>query len=564
MRKFAKASVLATLGLSVAMTGLSVPVFAEEASGPRKIVTFIDEGTTVSQQIVYDSDCLYEPEALGKDGYVFRGWFDGDEEADFWTCDQTVSEDRETKTYTAKYVEADFRVNFMVSDDTLETTVFSSQQIANGDTASEPTETPERAGYEVTGWMDENGNDFDFSTPITENIDLYPIFSPAETTYKVFIYKENEDDEGAYVLVDDDELTDLTGNTISLSDDDIDSYLTGLKNNAYYELDEINYVDETVKADGTSKVEVYFKRKEYTIVLTNNNYYRIYTGDQNRGATYTITGIKIGASVSDWPTSVRQYPYGIFNVVNNYDGWKLNGGSLILGKTQTIYTAEMLGDGSKDTLTYTLVMPQWQGNPWTGFTDANEPNQEETSVDSDTEIEEEENEPEEDPVYVIVEVEYVGYDYSGASSVKRDVYKFVRGEGGLTLVPSYDGEYPETTDAFVGWTYDDLSLPYQSHHTSADYFFENDLVDIDALAAIFCESEDEDCTVRLFATFDYEPEDGWFQEIEDDEEEVEEVEEEEENPLTLDEIYNVIAIAILVTVGLGVALFALKRDSKEA
>ncbi|MBQ3430130.1 hypothetical protein IJG21_01760, partial [Candidatus Saccharibacteria bacterium] len=113
MKKLAKSLFGVVAGLSVAATGIYAPVFADEAEEPRKIVAFVDEGTLVSQQIVYDGDCLYEPEALGKDGYVFRGWFDGEEEADFWTCDQTVSEDLETKTYTAKYDKADLRVNFM-------------------------------------------------------------------------------------------------------------------------------------------------------------------------------------------------------------------------------------------------------------------------------------------------------------------------------------------------------------------------------------------------------------------------------------------------------------------
>ena len=553
MKKLAKSLFGVVAGLSVAATGIYAPVFADEAEEPRKIVAFVDEGTLVSQQIVYDGDCLYEPEALGKDGYVFRGWFDGEEEADFWTCDQTVSEDLETKTYTAKYDKADLRVNFMASEDRLGATVFSSQQVAEGGAAAEPTDTPERAGYEVSGWEDKDGNEFDFSTAVTENIDLYPIFSPAETTYKVFIYKENEDDEGEYKLVDDDELTGLTGSEISLSEDEINAYLSGLKNGAYYTLDKTEG-DTTVKADGTSAVKVYFKRRSYDLVFdfasNRLNLLRFLVDGERKEAGYTISGVKIGQTIKGWPSGI------VFGWVDYpFSGWNVENTSTYLRDPQTIVSKELLGDGTKTKLNIRNLEL---------FEDLSVQRLDGTTPESDEEIELEENEAKTDPVYVIVQVQYIDYDYSGVPNIHTDEYKFVRGEGGLALVPGYTGKYPEDSDSFVGWTpYDNWDLPYQSHHTSADYFFENGLINVDAFAEIFCESEDEDCTLRFFAAFDYEPEDGWFQEIEEEiEEEVEEEEIEEENPVTLDNISSVVVVAMLAVAGLVGSLVVLKK--KEA
>lgn len=63
-------------------------------------------------------------------------------------------------------------VTYTVTFDTDGGSDVPSQTIESGNTATQP-EDPIKEGYTFNGWVDNNGDPFDFDTPITSNITLY-------------------------------------------------------------------------------------------------------------------------------------------------------------------------------------------------------------------------------------------------------------------------------------------------------------------------------------------------------------------------------------------------------
>ena len=54
------------------------------------------------------------------------------------------------------------------------------QEVKHNETATEP-DAPTREGYDFAGWVDEDGNPYDFSTPVTDSVKLTATWTPAPT-----------------------------------------------------------------------------------------------------------------------------------------------------------------------------------------------------------------------------------------------------------------------------------------------------------------------------------------------------------------------------------------------
>ena len=129
-------------------------------------VTFmLDEETEYGEpQTVADGEMASEPKMPEKESYRFLYWYlDDDEEAfDFET---KITEDI---SLTAKWINT-YTVTFMVDDQKYDEL----QIVDEGDTAEEPDNSPEKEGYTFFGWfLDDEEDEFDFETPIMENIIL--------------------------------------------------------------------------------------------------------------------------------------------------------------------------------------------------------------------------------------------------------------------------------------------------------------------------------------------------------------------------------------------------------
>ena len=124
-------------------------------------VTFdADGGNAVSPQEVKKGEKATEPIAPQKDGYVFGGWYLGN---DKWLFDSEINA---SITLKAKWEKAPVTVAFNSNGGS----AVSSQEIKGGEKATAPT-APSRSGYVFKGWY-LNGSLFSFDTAVTESITL--------------------------------------------------------------------------------------------------------------------------------------------------------------------------------------------------------------------------------------------------------------------------------------------------------------------------------------------------------------------------------------------------------
>ena len=120
-------------------------------------------GTPVDAQTVGDGDKATEPAAPTRDGYTFKGWWNGDTAYDFA---QPVTGDL---TLTARW-ERDAPVMHTVTLDAGNGSQPVRVTVVDGEPVGRPSD-PTREGYVFKGWMFD-GQPFDFTTPVTGDITL--------------------------------------------------------------------------------------------------------------------------------------------------------------------------------------------------------------------------------------------------------------------------------------------------------------------------------------------------------------------------------------------------------
>ena len=155
--------------------------------------------------------------------------------------------------------------------------------------------TPTKPGYTFGGWYNgstkvENG------TQITKPMTLKAHWTPKQVSYTVIHYWENADDDG-YSFHESQELQGLTGKTTEAV---AKSYTTSGKNiHGESVTDKVftasTISQKTIKGDGSTIVNVYYKRKTYTMHFKERR--------NSRKDLSTITK-KWGQSISkkEWPT----------------------------------------------------------------------------------------------------------------------------------------------------------------------------------------------------------------------------------------------------------------------
>ncbi|MCR4897820.1 MAG: leucine-rich repeat domain-containing protein [Acholeplasmatales bacterium] len=128
-------------------------------------------------------------------------------------------------------------------------------------------------GYHFLHW-DYNGQEFNFNTIISDNIDLYPVFEANENTkYTVKYYLQNiYDDE--YALIDSVEYQGQTDSSI-----DIDECANALldEGKTYLRWDGDSYI----KGDGSSTLEIYYHRQTYLLYVGSDNHISCQTYNQH-------------------------------------------------------------------------------------------------------------------------------------------------------------------------------------------------------------------------------------------------------------------------------------------
>ena len=197
---------------------------------------------------------------------------------------------------TSVNVYAIIKEGYWISFDSDGGSIVDSQFVLNGDklTLNEST-TPTKPGYTFDCWYD-GSSKVENGATVTNPMTLKAYWNAAEVSYTVIHWWENADDDG-YSFHESEELHGLTGeSTAALAK----SYTTSGKNIRGESVwDKVftatSILQKTIKGDGSTIVNVYYKRKTYTMHFKERW--------NSRTDLSTITK-KWGQSISknEWPT----------------------------------------------------------------------------------------------------------------------------------------------------------------------------------------------------------------------------------------------------------------------
>ena len=135
----------------------------ENVNASENIGVAITNGGTFAENTTFEKSKLATPE---KTGYTFKGWYDNAE-----LTGNAVTTPATNKTYYAKWeAKRQYTVSFNLNGQTGTAPV--AQTVYEEDTATKPAD-PTAKGYTFIGWVDTNGNAFDFTKPVTANTTLY-------------------------------------------------------------------------------------------------------------------------------------------------------------------------------------------------------------------------------------------------------------------------------------------------------------------------------------------------------------------------------------------------------
>ena len=151
-----------------------------------------------------------------------------------------------------------------------------------------PNPDPTRAGYSFAGWYrnaDYTGDPYDFDSEVTGDLTLHAKWTPATAKYKLMFYIEHANDDGydlkivhekegptetVPVIEDLDKAfadDDFAVKGVLMNDTKLRSYVYEQRKTEQWIAD--NHV--TIKGDGTTTVNVYYRRSRYTVYNHSNN-----------------------------------------------------------------------------------------------------------------------------------------------------------------------------------------------------------------------------------------------------------------------------------------------------
>ena len=344
------------------------------------------DGAEVSRQIVKKGDTLYQPDSPVKDGYKFTGWFVGASELTFGTVgeisesaqinvdagftevlyvffadtngrivhtkegvkgdviktdDVTYGLENTTHAITGWYLEGSYQTPVdSVTLDKENITVYAkvepghwlhfdsdggtyvAPQFYSADaTTAKPNVEITKPGYTFSHW-EYNGAQFNFGSPLTENITLKAHWNVnTSTRYTVIHWQENADDDG-YSYVENETLYGTTGAQ------------TSARAKTYNGFTVQAITQETIKGNGATIVNIYYTRNVYEV-----KFYRR-TSSWNSGwseITNNRISAKYGANIRD------QWPGGQWKVSPSGSVYQTNIDVMPLGGTNFYETSQYNG-----------------------------------------------------------------------------------------------------------------------------------------------------------------------------------------------------------------------------
>ena len=159
-------------------------------------------------------------------------------------------------------------------------------QFVTGNTI--PPADPARPGFLFEGWYEESGKQFTFGSPLTSNITLIAHWtSNTSTKYTVIHWQENADNN-EYALRESEEKSGATGAPTTAAAKSYEGFTAQ------------TITQQTINGDGSTIVNVYYKRNVYDVKFYENKGWWIFD-DWKEKTGYRITA-KHGANISKkWP-----------------------------------------------------------------------------------------------------------------------------------------------------------------------------------------------------------------------------------------------------------------------
>ncbi|MEF2655392.1 MAG: InlB B-repeat-containing protein [Eggerthellaceae bacterium] len=142
---------------------------------PSYKVTFTGNGITDSFVFANENDTIAAPAAPVREGYDFKGWFDGETE---WAFGADGTKVTEPVTLTAKW---DAQSRIVTFDDCIKSTSNKVETVSYGDKVSKPAD-PVLDGWKFEGWFSDTAltQEYDFNAAVTSNIVLYAKWSKVD------------------------------------------------------------------------------------------------------------------------------------------------------------------------------------------------------------------------------------------------------------------------------------------------------------------------------------------------------------------------------------------------
>ena len=182
-------------------------------------------------------------------------------------------------------------------------------QFVTGNTI--PPADPARPGFSFEGWYEESGNRFTFGNQLTSNITLIAHWtSNTSTKYTVIHWQENADNN-EYAFRESEEKSGATGAPTSAAAKSYPGFTAQ------------TITQQTINGDGSTIVNVYYKRNVYEVKFYVDKGWLIYNWKEK--TEYRITA-KYGANISKkWPGGIWTTSPGGSTFQANIDTMPLNG-----------------------------------------------------------------------------------------------------------------------------------------------------------------------------------------------------------------------------------------------
>ena len=241
--------------------------------GLENTVTFATNGgSAVDSKIGITGETIAAPAEPSRTGYVFAGWYSDQNCTKKWDFGSDTVPG--AMTLYAGWTPAQYIVTFDANEGTVET---ASKPVTYTEVYGE-LPTPTRQGYDFLGWFTAQTDGAqvreDDRVTITAGQTLYAHWTAGEVNYTVKHYQQN---------VENDRYTEVSSETLS----GITNQTTAAAAKTYTGFTAQPVTQQTILADSSTVVEIYYDRLTYTVTWMNGE-----------NTLKTDTGVKYGAKAA--------------------------------------------------------------------------------------------------------------------------------------------------------------------------------------------------------------------------------------------------------------------------